>query len=643
MLRKLLSTFAVVALTLVIASSASALTVDQLKALGLTDAQAQAVAAIFAGSTPVVSTTFTRDLTIGSTGSDVVALQDMLVSGGYLVMPVGVSKGYFGALTQSALGKYQAANGISPAAGYFGPITRSKVNASVVVTPPAVDDSDDTSSGSTKLQGGAGSIDEAKFIGSINNEEVGEGQEDVEVMGLAIKPENSDINLTAVKLVFTKANSTGSTRLNKYVDEVSVMLDGKEIARRDASDFKRDSTLVYSSTLSLDKAVIRDGDVGELTVAVSAVSNIDSVDAGKVWGVKVDNVRFEDAQGAIITENSQGDIGTNRNFTVEEFSTASNIKFKLMSGDSSINNSRTIEVSSTTRVSNEAVLSFKVKIEGSSDVNVDEIVIGATTTNTTLQNVISTAYLFIDGKRVSSESINAASSVIVFDNLDLDLDGGKTYNVEVRVDFQRATGAFVSGTTITANASTTADWIIEDQNGDNVASGDRSGGVTAQAHKLVTEGLQISRSQIEAKAITVGTTASTTYGNYEVEVSLTAIGETLYVLETAASSSVASTTAGISYVFEDSSGNQIGTNVSATSASFKHKSGGTTDGTGIRIDEGSTVKFTLTATLDPNTAGQYQLRVVGAGFGTSSGTPTGSSQTATPANDFRTSSVYIAQ
>lgn len=72
---------------------------------------------------------FSKDLTIGSTGADVTALQQILVARGHLVMPTGVSMGYFGSLTQAAVSKFQAANGISPTAGYVGPITRAKLNS----------------------------------------------------------------------------------------------------------------------------------------------------------------------------------------------------------------------------------------------------------------------------------------------------------------------------------------------------------------------------------------------------------------------------------------------------------------------------------------------------------------------------------
>ena len=79
---------------------------------------------------------FTRDLTLGSTGADVLALQQLLNSNGYPVNTAGQvgSAGnettYFGSLTASALAKWQAANGVSPAVGYFGPITRAALASS---------------------------------------------------------------------------------------------------------------------------------------------------------------------------------------------------------------------------------------------------------------------------------------------------------------------------------------------------------------------------------------------------------------------------------------------------------------------------------------------------------------------------------
>ncbi|MEK7507938.1 MAG: peptidoglycan-binding domain-containing protein [Patescibacteria group bacterium] len=84
---------------------------------------------------------FTRNLTVGSTGDDVKALQQFLNSHGAQVSATGAgSPGsestYFGAKTKSALAAYQASVGISPAAGYFGPITKARVNSLAITQGP---------------------------------------------------------------------------------------------------------------------------------------------------------------------------------------------------------------------------------------------------------------------------------------------------------------------------------------------------------------------------------------------------------------------------------------------------------------------------------------------------------------------------
>lgn len=73
----------------------------------------------------------TTDLRVDSQGGDVVTLQTFLEKKGFLVMPPGLPKGYFGSVTRDALASYQASQGISPASGYFGPLTRARVNAQI--------------------------------------------------------------------------------------------------------------------------------------------------------------------------------------------------------------------------------------------------------------------------------------------------------------------------------------------------------------------------------------------------------------------------------------------------------------------------------------------------------------------------------
>jgi len=79
---------------------------------------------------------FNTNLTVGSTGSDVVALQTLLMASGYDIPAIAsgaAAKGYFGSQTKAAVVKYQAANGI-PNTGFVGPLTRASLNGSTVAT-----------------------------------------------------------------------------------------------------------------------------------------------------------------------------------------------------------------------------------------------------------------------------------------------------------------------------------------------------------------------------------------------------------------------------------------------------------------------------------------------------------------------------
>jgi hypothetical protein len=81
---------------------------------------------------------FNNDLGIGSTGTDVVELQKILVAGGYLVMPAGVAMGTYGPMTVAAVRAYQLANGL-PSVGVVGPQTRDKLNGGGMSTGAFID------------------------------------------------------------------------------------------------------------------------------------------------------------------------------------------------------------------------------------------------------------------------------------------------------------------------------------------------------------------------------------------------------------------------------------------------------------------------------------------------------------------------
>lgn len=135
---KKITSFGVSAMTVIMLSGSlimpvQAATVADLQAqINALLAQIQALQTQLASAQgTTTTTTFTKDLTLGSKGDEVTALQNLLISANKgakaaALAAVGAT-GYFGSLTQAALAEYQAAVGISPAAGYFGPKTRAYI------------------------------------------------------------------------------------------------------------------------------------------------------------------------------------------------------------------------------------------------------------------------------------------------------------------------------------------------------------------------------------------------------------------------------------------------------------------------------------------------------------------------------------
>ncbi|HAT68425.1 MAG TPA: hypothetical protein DCS20_02305 [Candidatus Yonathbacteria bacterium] len=84
----------------------------------------------FSSTATTTSFTFTRNLTLGAQGDDVSALQKFLIGKGLL--NISTSTGLFGRLTKKSLGVWQTSVGISPSVGFFGPISREKINTVIL-------------------------------------------------------------------------------------------------------------------------------------------------------------------------------------------------------------------------------------------------------------------------------------------------------------------------------------------------------------------------------------------------------------------------------------------------------------------------------------------------------------------------------
>ena len=236
-------------------------------------AQLQAQIAGGAGAT----TTFTKDLTVGSTGAEVTALQSFLVGKGFLTMPAGVAMGYFGPLTKAALAAYQASAGISPAVGYFGPITRAKVNALGGTTGGTT--TGGTTTGGITTVGSEGTIAATESsAGTVST--VYEGDSMAPILGIKIEATGSDMAVQRMKFDLDQTTGTSDTKFfNAIYKKLYVTEGGNVLASIDLN-----STTVtkdgsdYFVTLSGFNSVIPKSGSKTYLIKADLFSAIDSGD-----------------------------------------------------------------------------------------------------------------------------------------------------------------------------------------------------------------------------------------------------------------------------------------------------------------------------------------------------------------------------
>lgn len=615
--------------------------------------------------------TWTRDLSTGSTGMDVMKLQQFLnssddtrVAAAGSVGSAGMETEYYGPATAAAVSKMQvkyrteilAPAGLVNPTGYFGPSSRAKANmlcASAPTTPttptdpgttdPVVDDT---------LQGGAGSIDDVEAISGISNEDVGEGESDVEVLGLEIEADNaSDIMITALKLDFDDANSgvsaTATSDLDDYIDEVSIWFEGSLVASFDVDEFDEDDDWDTTLSLGSNAPIIRAGDTKDLKVAVSAINNLDSADEGDTWEVTVNELRFRDGDNAVITDTQSNSF--TEIFTVEDFASAADIELKVTPEDDTINDARTIPVDDSDSTDDVEVLSFSIEAEGNSDLEVKDLSVDFTSVGAGVGSIISSASVVVDGDTLDSENVSsttATSRTITFTDVDLMIDAGDTVEVIIMVDIRALDGSstFTTGDTLTAEVNPDdAGWDVEDENGDTLPVADRTGAATSDAHDFISSGLIVDFvSTTASQQLNLDSTSSDDQGKFEIVFTVEAFEDTAWIELKAASSTDADTSnVGAAFSIEDASDNTGVTLGTTTSPTLSRVSGGSVTGNFVRLTDGQVATFKLTSYYDAAATGSYRMQLNEIGFNQSSAASANTAQAVTPAEDYQSDEVQV--
>ncbi|HRH55803.1 MAG TPA: peptidoglycan-binding protein [Candidatus Paceibacterota bacterium] len=572
-------------------------------------------------TTPI---TFTNDLTIGSTGAAVTALQTFLIAKGFSI-PAGAT-GYFGAQTQAALASYQAANGIAPAAGYFGPITRAHVNAA---GPSTGGTGTGTGTGSSDndgdLSGGEADLNDFDLVREDSSGD--EGEEMVEIATAEFDVDDADARIERAEITFDASNGALEDRPWQYFDTIYVMVDGDEVADVDASDrdeWDETSDDVYVLTISGLDFVVEEGDMASMTFAADIADSIDTDDQAQTFSVYVDDEGIRAVDGEGIQQYIGDDSDTvSFGFGAEDNGDLS-IKSSSEDPDSSI-----LVADADDESEDYTVFIFDIENDGDADSLITDMTFNVATTGGALSSMVRSATLVIDGDEFDGD-ITSLTGEIAFEDIDMEIGADEELEVELMV-------------TLTANATAgTLDFSIDsaDVDAEGLDSGDDAdvgGSASSATHTVALTGVAVEAVSTSETVTTPGDSASSTYGTYTIKFDVTALEEDAIISNVVGTS----TTNGIEYdIFGLTAG---GAAYTGTASAILTSTADTTATTSrFIVEEGATETFTLTVTLDPAAAGTFGVELEEVNFNDQDLAGNTVFTVDSSNEDFRTDPVYLA-
>ncbi len=595
-------------------------------------------------------------LKMGMTNSQVMSLQQTLNSNGFLVSTTGAgSPGmetmYFGSKTDAAVKAFQASRSLSadgvvgintgtalaaltggsvsyPAgctstSGYStttGQPCNSQGNLPAgctstagysPTTGAACNGGGGGSNNGGSLDGTDGTINAITELTQYNDEEVGEGEEDVKIAGFEVETSNDgDVRIRSVRVEFDSTGNTGSDRLEDYVDSVSIWMGDDEVGSASADDFSESSD-IYTATIQLSGAVVDSDDEVEFFIAVDGANNLDSGDiAGGAdsWTVDLLSVRYEDGSGVVTTFSGSGADFTALDVPIEfvDFSTAADTELHF-STDSDSPEAGIVLVDEDAETDNVVLLKGTIEAEGDSDVNLDELPVSFSPTGVDINLIATNLILILDGEEFTENvpSIAAAATgTVTFNDLDFDISAGDTIDFEIRADINGTDDITTQGATITTNVNSTNRSHVEAENeqGDDLTDAEKTGTVTGEAQEFRSSGISLDLVSTDAESSN-DTGALNDTGTFTIKFKVTAVGDDVYLATTVA--------AGYTYVVDDSGSATTG----GVSAVVVNNTDADFDSTGNMwlIEEGETETITLTVirTAPPSDAGLYRVSLTG--------------------------------
>ncbi len=617
----------------------------------------------------------TVNLTVGSSGAAVTCLQQMLIAAGYSI-PAGAT-GYFGMQTKAAVAAWQAAAGITPAAGYFGSISRahwgmssgtttggtsmvpgcmagamfsSTTGASCYPTstvPGCMAGAMFSSttgapctSGTNAGAGltGSGRLTNVSSYGDVESD-IKEGDAATSVVGVQADATSGDVAIQRVDATFTIGTniSGSSSNLNKYVSDVSLYLDGTKLASMDPAMGDK-SGRVWTLRFSGLNGVIKSGKTGNLVVKVTPVSSVGSSESANTITAKldVDSVRAVGADGISDTYVA---TAISQSFTV---SSATNGTLTVSAGSDNPKASQVAVSSSTT--TGVKLLTFSLKAKNQ-DVDVTDLAIQLGTSDNNLNDVVSNVKLMKGSTVLSSKTVGTGTfGTTTFTNVDETITKDTTENYWISADI-KGDSSYTDGTTLVAS-TTVYGWDVSDVNGASVTP---SAAAVGNTMTLTATGISVVKGTVTANK-TAGLTGAGDQVTFTIPFTVTAGDSDIFIGNSttkvaSVSVSPSASAGGVNYATttgstQGATGEPQGSAITAADS----LSGDTASAFKVTANTSRTFTFTTTfiaTTTGATTAGNVGVQIVGINYGPTS--PPTTTYYVSNLDTFKTDLVFVSK